>query len=247
MSDQITIDEGQEPQFGNGAGTSGAEAAAPNPKALKKQAAGGFQDKKKVIIMLALLAVGGVVVAIQFLGGGGPKEAEAKSTGPDATNPSAVTNKELEQVLARLRTGGNENNLSVARVESLVEEFDQYVPRRQVPLEELAVNPFSIRLAPEQMPKVEGPTEAEVRARIAKQRAEQEARQQRIIEAGRKLDLASVALWGETRTAMINDHLCTIGDTVGGFEVTGISDRGVELVCDDITFELNLYDDSGGT
>lgn len=210
------------------------------PEAPRRRA-GGFGDAPKVLILVGLLAVGGAVVAFQFLRGRGPKRAEAMPTGPSAAAPAAVGARDVDAVIADLErkakgsVAGEE--LSVAQVERLVEEFDGFVRGRQMPLGEVKENPFVVRLSAKWQP--EPPPAPPVEAPVDPSPAD---RQRDIRARAEQLTVGSILVGGPHAMAVINGHVCAVGDTVGGFRIGAIEPSRVVLDCEGVTVERCLFE-----
>ena len=197
----------------------------------------GLNDKKKVAALAALLVLGCGVVAFQFLRGGSPKPAGAVVSGAFSPQPSSSLG-EIESVLKQLETRApGQDDVSVTRVEELVKEFHGYVRRRQVPLQDLGVNPFLVVMAQE-----ERVAEVEQAAEEAKQAAEEALKRQQIREAAAQLTLTSIVVAGEKRLARVSGEVCGVGDKVRGFQVERIEPDRVVLVCEGETVELTLFE-----
>ena len=189
----------------------------------------GLNEKKKVAALAVLLVLGCGVVAFQFLRGGSPKPAGAVVSGVFSAQPSSSLG-EIESVLKQLETRApGQDDVSVTRVEELVKEFHGYVRRRQVPLQDLGVNPFLVVVAQEE------------RAAEVEQAAEEALRRQQIREAAAQLTLTSIVVAGEKRLARVSGEVCGVGDKVRGFWVERIEPDCVVLVCEGETVELTLF------
>jgi len=190
----------------------------------------GLNNKKKVAALAALLVLGCGVVAFQFLRGRSPKPAGAVVIGAPSTRPSASAG-EIESVLKRLEAKApGRDDVSVTRVEELVKEFDGYVRRRQVLLQDLGVNPFLVVVAQEE------------HAAEAQEAVEEALRRQQIREAAAQLTLTSIVVAGEKRLARVSGEVCSVGDKVRGFRVERIEPDRVVLVCEGETVELTLFE-----
>jgi len=208
---------------------------------------GGFGDKKKVLILGALLVAGAGVAAYQFLGGGGPKMAEAVSmeaadpnSDPD-TGGVAVDATAVQSVLERLEAGsetGTQDGLSVDRVEQIVRTFDTYVQARQVPLGDLRVNPFAVAQTTHE--------EKEQAKAQRDEQAEVEVRQRERREAAGRLKVGSVMIVGNQPMAIVSGKLCRVGDTIQGFRVEAIQADRVTVSFDDETVDLRLKHHAAG-
>jgi len=213
----------------------GLEAVSPNEKG---KVTGGFGDTKKVLVLAGLGVVAVGLVAYQFVGGGGPAPAEAKTTKPAEPSSAAAATEITESVLnpgESLAAESKDDGLSVERVEDLVREFDTYVQQRQVPLSGLRVNPFvvaQVALAKAAEEDAQGQSDAE---------AEAEARRRRVLEAAANLKLGSVLIAGNERTAVIQGRLYHVGDVVEGMRVASIAPSHVMLTYEGETVTLRLH------
>jgi hypothetical protein len=186
------------------------------------------------------------VVAYQFVGGSGPAPAKAgpaKAPTPaaapaaapsdPATAPANVT--AVLDDLGKRAARGDEDGLSVERVENMVRQFDTYVEERQIPLTSLQVNPFQVVRAAQV-----GVQENRQAQEQANAEAEAEARRQRILQAAADLNLSTVLIAGTTRTAVIEGRLYHVGDVVEGMRVAAIERDNVTLAYEDQTVDLRL-------
>ena len=201
----------------------------------------GFGDRKKVLILAVLLTVGAGVAAYQFLGGSGPKEAAAVSAAVPAPGGRAAGATNVDSVLEHLDARPQneaEQDLSVDRVEEIVNTFDTYVQTRQVPLEGLRVNPFAVV-------RIEAQRDAQEQAQ-ADEEAEAEARRRRVVDAARALKVGSILIVGDERKAIVGGRLCQVGDTLEGFRVEAIDTDCVRLSVEGETVKLRLRPETDG-
>jgi hypothetical protein len=197
----------------------------------------GLGDKKKVFILVALALAGAGIGAYQFLGGSGPA-AGTPATAAAATTPAPggavlpatpASGAPTADGKAGTLSGPPIEDLSVARVEQLVKEFDGYVRAHQVALNRLHGNPFRSKLAPVK-PKVvvdaagtSSPAPATPKMRPAP-----------------KLTLGSILVAGGKSMAMINGKLCSVGSTIAGCRVVSIETDRVILARDGETYEVQI-------
>jgi hypothetical protein len=221
-------------------GKEGIEAVPKGGSAVKS----GFGDKKKVLVLAVLLTVGAGVAAYQFLGGSGPQVAAAVSAAAPAPGGQADGATNVDSVLEHLdagpQNGANEaeQDLSVDRVEEIVNTFDTYVQTRQVPLEGLRVNPFAVV-------RIEAQQDAKEQAQ-ADEEAEAEACRRRVVDAARALKVGSILIVGDERKAIVGGKLCQVGDTIEGFRVEAIDADCVRLSVEGETVELRLRPETDG-
>lgn len=218
-------------------GKEGIEAVPKGGSAVKS----GFGDKKKVLVLAVLLTVGAGVAAYQFLGGSGPQVAAAVSAAAPAPGGRADGATNVDSVLEHLDAGPQneaEQDLSVDRVEEIVNTFDTYVQTRQVPLEGLRVNPFAVV-------RSEAQQDAKEQAQ-ADEEAEAEARRRRIVDAARALKVGSILIVGDERKAIVGGKLCQVGDTIEGLRVEAIDADCVRLSVEGETVELRLRPETDG-
>jgi len=216
-------------------GKEGIEAVPKGGSAVKA----GFGDRKKVLTLAVLLTVGAGVAAYQFLGGSGPKKAAAVSVSAPGGRADGATN--VESVLEHLDAGPQneaEQDLSVDRVEEIVNTFDTYVQTRQVLLEGLRVNPFAVV-------RSEAQQDAQEQAQ-ADEEVEAEARRRRMLDAARALKVGSILIVGDERKAIVGGKLCQVGDTIEGFRVEAIDTDCVRLSVEGETVELRLRPETDG-
>lgn len=200
-------------------------------------------EKKKYVILAVLLVVGVGVMGYQFLGIGGPKEADAETAALAAgqADPSAV-----ESVLSQLDVQAKASDAeatSVARVETLVKEFDTYVRDRQVPLGNLQANPFTVVVLKEEKPAAgASDTSAPAPAVNADDDPEVQAaaRAKAVREAASRLVLGSIVVAGDQRLVVVCGKLCRRGDKVDGFTVERIEADRVVVARDGVTVTLLL-------
>ena len=201
----------------------------------------GFGDMKKVLTLAVLLTVGAGVAAYQFLGGSGPKEAAAVSVSAPVPGSLPAGATDVERVLEHLDAGPQNEagqDLSVDRVEEIVNTFDTYVQTRQVLLEGLRVNPFAVVRSESQQDEQE---QAQ-----ADEEAEAEARRSRMVDAARALKVGSILIVGDERKAIVGGKLCQVGDTIEGFRVEAIDADCVGLSIEGETVELRLRPETDG-
>jgi hypothetical protein len=211
----------------------------PEPVATAK---GGFRDTKKVVVLLVLALVGAGIVGYQFIGGKSPQAATADTAG--APLPvSALTGdpSNVDSVHNQLKAK-SQDSTSVTGVEELVRRFDTYVQDRQVPLNQLHMNPFEVVIpkaapAPGEPASAASPTLA---AAEAAQEAKIESSKKRVRDLAASLTLGSVMLVGDRRMAVISGKLCTVGDHIGALQVERIESERVVLACDGEQVELRL-------
>lgn len=218
-------------------GKEGIEAVPKGGSAVKA----GFGDRKKVLTLAVLLTVGAGVAAYQFLGGSGPKEAAAVSVSAPVPGSLPAGATDVERVLEHLDAGPQNEagqDLSVDRVEEIVNTFDTYVQTRQVLLEGLRVNPFAVVRSESQQDEQE---QAQ-----ADEEAEAEARRSRMVDAARALKVGSILIVGDERKAIVGGKLCQVGDTIEGFRVEAIDADCVGLSIEGETVELRLRPETDG-
>jgi hypothetical protein len=193
----------------------------------------GLGDTKKVLIMAGLLVVGGGIVAYQFLGNSGPATATAvtQPTTPGSAQPTVPAPN--QPGVPGLGTNASVNEeLSVAGIERLVNEFDGYVKMRQVPLGQLKTSPFRTPRA-RPMPQV-GSDVSPSGFPVA------EPVQVRAKPAMPALALGSIMVAGDQRWAVINNRLCSVGAVVAGCKVEIIEVDHVRISRDGETADLFL-------
>lgn len=221
-----------------------------------KPAGTGFEDKKKMIVLGAVLLLGLGVVVYQFTLKG-PSRASATTSAPAAVSPAGgVTNTEIESILKRLEASPapEADALTVAEVERIVSEFDNYIRDRQTPLDALAANPFVVKLSAAAKPPMQAlkasaepePSPEELKAqREAQARAAEEAarrqRIERVMAEAKQLALGSILVGNAKRLAVINGRVCSEGDVVDGFTVDAISPDDVLLTQAGTTVKLSLF------
>ena len=197
----------------------------------------GLKDTRKILVLGALVLVCVGVVAFQFLRGRGAQTADASLAIGAALRPGAATTGEIDAVLKQLESQGtDQKDLSVARVEELVREFDGYVRQRQVPLSALHVNPFLVSLPKPPQEEVKSAPEP-----AADKAAQEAARREAIRRAGAALPLGTIVVSRQDRLAVIGGKVCRVGDVIAGFQVTQIEPAEVTLACEGETVTLALF------
>jgi hypothetical protein len=207
------------------------------------------KDTKKIIVLVALLAIGTGVVAFQFLRGRSPKAATGTPTAPSAAGRTEISSSEIESILARIeRTekGSGSQDLSVARVEQLVNEFGSYARDRQVPLNGLKENPFVVQLRKKPQAVLAAAATAPPRPEVTEEQR-QAAREQEIRNAAAGLKLGSILVSGTKRLAVIGGRVYGVGDIVEQFEIGRIDADGVVLLRDGVTVGLDLFEANKGS
>lgn len=175
------------------------------------------------MVLAALLAAGGAGLYLMHLRTG-PKPAAA-ATSAESQQAKKVINSFLE--------GGDSSIKLMEKMlndtQKVVQRFISYPNSRQVPLGDLATNPFRVA-APEEAPDV-----AELAARKRK-----EEERQAVLKAVQTLQLQSVMSGAASRSCMINNVLYREGQVVEGFTVEKISPNSVILKQNAYRFELRM-------
>jgi hypothetical protein len=196
----------------------------------------GIGDKKKVTLLALLVLAGAGVAAYQFLGGSGSTPTPAAAATPTdstATGPLPA----IPTADGKTGAGGTSvDELSVARVEQLVKEFDGYVRAHQVGLNKLHSNPFRSKIQSKPKDPVEGQNAGPAETVKTKPR-----------EAPPKMTLGSIMVAGGKSMAMINGKLCAVGGTIAGCRVESIETERVVLSRGGDTYELQIKPRSAPT
>ena len=208
---------------------------------------GGFEDKKKVLVLVVLGVAGVAIAGFQFLTAKGPQTAAAVTvTAPSpggAPAPAPAGGDAVPKPPEGLSQVAGADTLSVAAVENLVKKFDTYVQDRQVPLDELHVNPFEVALPeapPETAPLVPTAKAAPVPTPATLEEQKADLAKKKVHDMAARLTLGSVMTVGDRGMAIINGKLCRVGDEVAGFQVETIQPQRVVLICDGEKVELRL-------
>lgn len=208
---------------------------------------GGFEDKKKVLVLVVLGVAGVAIAGFQFLTAKGPQTAAAVTvTAPSpggAPAPAPAGGDAVPKPPEGLSQVAGADTLSVVAVENLVKKFDTYVQDRQVPLDELHVNPFEVALPeapPETAPQVPTAKAAPVPTPATQEEQKADLAKKKVHDMAARLTLGSVMTVGDRGMAIINGKLCRVGDEVAGFQVETIQPQRVVLTCDGETVELRL-------
>ncbi len=177
------------------------------------------------------LVVGGLVLAV--LGGGylwysrqGPASADAAMPASDAAS----------QTVTKFLDGGTTSVATMEKMlrdtEKVVQQFLNYPSMKQVPLGELATNPFRFRA-----PTVEGEkvNESDV---AAKKRREEE--RQAILKAVGTMNLQSVIHSGARKACMVNNTMYTEGQQLDEFVIEQINPDNVVVKHGVYRFELRM-------
>lgn len=199
---------------------------------------GGFEDKKKVLVLVVLGVAGVAIAGFQFLTAKGPQTAAAVTV--TAPSPGGDAVPKPPEVLSQV---AGADTLSVAAVENLVKKFDTYVQDRQVPLDELHVNPFEVTLPeapPETASLVPTTKAAPVPTPATTEEQKADLAKKKVHDMAARLTLGSVMTVGDRGMAIINGKLCRVGDEVAGFQVETIQSQRVVLTCDGEKVELRL-------
>jgi hypothetical protein len=189
---------------------------------------GGFvlQDKKGTN-RNSLLLGGALLVTCLFAGSfylrGGPQEAEAAGGYSQAS----------ETVTSFLSSGDGgigKMKQMLHDTERVVEQFLTYPTVTQVPLDELAANPFRFRASSPQSAQVTQDDEARRR----------EEQRLAVLQAVQKLQLQSIMHSDARRACMINNVVYLEGQQVEGFVVRTINPASVIVQQDRYRFELKM-------
>ena len=208
----------------NDSGTGGASQETAGPPAGIAPAGGFFtqeiaEPKRRftgsMVLAVVILAAGGVLVAMRQFG-----------LGPGAELATVKIDYPLDE----------QNQLKTDHVKVLT-DLQATDEVKQVPLEEIQMNPFEWRaLKPKESVKA-GRAEVDPEELSRKQL---EAQRQKIIDAASRLELNSV-IGGRVPLARISGDMVKVGDVVGEiFTVTSITGRSVDLRAGEQTFTLTL-------
>ncbi len=119
---------------------------------------------------------------------------------------------------------------------ALINTFYYEAKQRQIPLEQLASNPFIYQppgLHLEGKTLVD-PTQANTTT------SNQKIRKEEMLQAARSLKLQSVLMSEKSPKALISNNLVTEGQTINGWMVKSIDTRQVELIWKDETYVVTM-------
>jgi len=156
-------------------------------------------------------------------------------SGPAAATAAAVEADAAKQQISTFLDGGGTNIKNMERMlretEKVVQQFVTYPSVTQIPLGELASNPFRHKAVKE-------PGNPQAESEAAKARRE-EAERQAVIRAVGELRLQSI-IAGTRKACMINNTLYTVGQKVEEFTIESIASDAVIVVRGKYRFELKM-------
>ena len=139
---------------------------------------------------------------------------------------AAPEQQQAEQTISQFLSPGNKDNVKQMRdlldgTQKVVDQFMAETGRRQVPVDQLATNPFRLSAL-----KPAVASEEVSAATAARLRAEQE---RKVLEAAEALNLQTI-MRGRRKACMINNTMFTEGQQVDGFTIEAINPQSVILV-----------------
>jgi hypothetical protein len=174
-----------------------------------------------------LLLGGALLLACVFAGSmylrGGPQEADAALGNPGATET-------VSSFLSSGDGGIRQMKQMLQDTERVVEQFLTYPTVTQVPLDDLAANPFRFRASAPQVAEVTQDDEARRR----------EAQRLAVLQAVQKLQLQSIMHSDARKACMINNVVYLEGQQVDGFVIRTINPASVIVQQDRYRFELKM-------
>ncbi len=181
--------------------------------------------KQGNLILVVLFAAGLACVYLLSLRSG-PAQASAQQQADETMVTSA-----LEQFQAEIAKRG----LSTAKATSLVDTFYYETRQRQVPLEQLAGNPFEF-----QPPAGEQAVSLGVAPGKGDGTTHKMASLGEALAAVKQLRLQSILAGSNGATAMISNNLLREGQVICGWTVAKIKPQSVVMTWKDKTYELRM-------
>ncbi|MFP4104996.1 MAG: hypothetical protein ACLFVU_02805 [Phycisphaerae bacterium] len=196
---------------------------------------GSAKASKKSIPDLKALAQGNVTLVVVFLAGLAVVYLLSLRGGPSAATAQAKANQ--LRVDAALSVIG-QVTVDDKKAVDVVKSFHSDASQRQIPVGSLVHNPFKFA-APKKIVKKQPDRTTEPVAPVGPSDDEVQARQN-ALRAVRSLDLQSILVGSERRTAMIDNSLLQVGQTVKGWTIVRIEEKKCVLKWQDLTRELIL-------
>lgn len=178
----------------------------------------GKNTKQSTLVLIVLFVVGALCVWFMI-------KKSAPNSANAAPNPEEA---KIEATLAQLT--GLQADLADAKVEDIVGRFSQISTVDQVNVAELKKNPFRLDAVPGTGAEPTAPSASEL-----ENTRREEARRQ----AG-KLQLFSIMNSAQGSCCMINDKLLNVGQSIGNFTVSKITEDSVELINNGVTIQLKM-------
>jgi hypothetical protein len=184
--------------------------------------AGKMKISRANLLLIGLFAAG--IGFVWFLSQrNGPTQASAQDQAMEA---------QVNQFISQVESG---DPVVDEQGQEIIQIFYRDLTRRQVPLEQLRVNPFVFaRPAGEDAGPAE-PTETE--AELARRR-----RIRQLQDEARRLSLQSIMSSSRGATAIVDNELVRQGQSLGSFTVESITAETVVLRWEDQTFTLRMVD-----
>jgi len=156
-------------------------------------------------------------------------------SGPSAASAAALEAEEAKQQISQFLDGGGTNIANMERMlretEKVVAQFVTYPSVTQIPLGDLAKNPFRQKA-------VKDPGNPQAESEAAKQRRI-EAEKAAVTRAVGELRLQSI-IAGTRKACMINNAMYTVGQKVDDFVIEKIETDVVTVKCGPYRAELRM-------
>jgi len=178
------------------------------------------QDKtvrRSTIVLIALFAIGSIAVLLMII----------------RISPAAVNAEEGKDEQAKIQkaishiTGVSSEMFD--RMDGIVDKFYQFSDVQQVKVNELSRNPFKREVFGEKLSGDSG-NELNTSAQMLHQ----------LRRKSEDLQLLSIMRSGQHMCCMINDKILYEGDSINDFTVSEITDKQVQLICNDFKVQLKL-------
>jgi len=188
------------------------------------------KTQSALIMLLVLIVAGGTLWTMRVTGGVEKMDSSV-----------SVAEQKIEQALAKLKGESKDSPLEQDNLNELFGDTEQVVAifeddptKKQINVDNLSKNPFELVVTNKKDDQTETVS--------AIDRLKDERNKELKRELG-KLELQSV-LSGATPLAVISGKVVRVGDTIGSFDVVGITQTGVKLSAESNRYTLSMQQPS---
>ncbi len=181
-----------------------------------------------------------IILVLLFIGGAGMVYGLSLRKGPaSASAQQQLIESNVDSAIDRLKHGGGRAPAAQRVTRDLLGDFSQKIVRWQVPMDQLAKNPF-VFISP--APQPDAPS---VKAAALRKRPEKTPEQltlEQVMVRFKKLRLQSVMMGSGDGdgVAIISNNLLTVGQQIEGFTISRIDPKAVVLTWRDRQFVLKM-------